>query len=87
MNEYMTDYVPTGCDYCGGDNATNLTDMGDAVCDPCLIGRPDAAPTNEARAAEIWNLCEGNEFALRTFIANLLRQNDELNAAQSPWGR
>lgn len=45
MNEYMTDYVPTGCDYCGGDNATNLTDMGDAVCDPCLIGRPDAAPS------------------------------------------
>ena len=28
----------TICDYCGGDNAVNLTDMGDAVCDPCLWG-------------------------------------------------
>jgi hypothetical protein len=28
------------CDYCGGDNAVNLTDLGDLICDPCLIGRP-----------------------------------------------
>ena len=80
MNEHMTDYVPTGCDYCGGDNATNLTDAGDMVCDPCLIGRPEAAPSYEARAAELWNLCEGQEMALRIVIANLIRQVDELNA-------
>jgi hypothetical protein len=70
----------TTCDYCGGPGASALTDMGDVICDPCLLGRPPVAPTHEARAAEVWSLCGGDEFALRTFIAHLLRQVDELGA-------
>lgn len=38
MNEHYGDYVPTGCDYCGGGNAEHMTDAGDIVCTPCLIG-------------------------------------------------
>ena len=68
------------CNYCGGSNAVNLTDMGDVICDPCLIGRPPVAPTHEARAAVVWSLCNGDGDALRTFIAHLLRQVDELSA-------
>ena len=85
MNEYMENYVPTGCDYCGGDKATNLTDMGDVVCDPCLIGRPDVAPTvavnHDAHAAELWIHFNGDEFVMRAIISNLLRHNEELRAA------
>jgi hypothetical protein len=69
------------CDYCGGDKATNLTDMGDIVCDPCLIGRPVAPLSHDVQAAELWATHNGNEFVLRAVIANLLRQNDELRAA------
>ena len=34
----------TTCDYCGGAGGSILTDMGDLVCSPCLIGRPSVAP-------------------------------------------
>ena len=35
----------TTCDYCGGPGGSTLTDMGDLVCSPCLIGRPPVATT------------------------------------------
>jgi hypothetical protein len=69
------------CDYCGGDKATNLTDMGDTVCTPCLIGRPVAPLSHDVQAAELWLTHKGNEFVLRAVIANLLRQNEEMRAA------
>lgn len=40
MNKWEREPQAFTCDYCGGDKATNMTDMGDIVCDPCLIGRP-----------------------------------------------